>query len=178
MHSITGNSPNSAQWDSDPGTLPQHNVGDDYQVSFDKPGVYGFQCKIHSLVRGTITVSNTPGDPEAEPDPVPKNNVDLVKPKMRSVRLPYKFGRSGASMHYNMSERGQLVAEYYRYSDKGKPRYVGYAKYKSYVGYNRARIGARKPHFKPRRGHYMVELRVTDESNNTSKVKRREFRVW
>ena len=76
MHSITGQPPNATQWDSDPGTLPQHSIGDDYQITFDKPGVYRFQCKIHSLVRGTVTVSDTPGNPEAEPDPVPKSNVD------------------------------------------------------------------------------------------------------
>ena len=54
MHSITGQPPNATQWDSDPGTLPQHNIGDDYQLSFDQPGIYHFQCKIHSLVAGTV----------------------------------------------------------------------------------------------------------------------------
>ena len=87
MHSVTGQPPNATQWDSDPGTLPQHNIGDDYQIDFDKPGVYSFQCKIHSLVRGTVTVSNTPGNPEAEPDPVPKSNVDLKKPVLRDARI-------------------------------------------------------------------------------------------
>lgn len=178
MHSITGDSPNAKQWDSDPGTLPQHRIGDDYQVSFTQPGVYSFQCKIHSLVRGDVTVSNTPGDPESEPDPIPKSNVDLVKPEMRAITLAPKFGRNGSSMKYSIAERGNLDVEYYRYSSKDQKQFAGYAKYKSYVGYNRARIGVRKPHFKPKAGRYLIKMRVTDESNNTSKVKKRRFRVF
>ena len=178
MHSITGQPPNATQWDSDPGTLPQHDIGDNFQLSFDKPGVYRFQCKIHSLVRGTVTVSDTPGNPDAEPDPVPKSNVDTKPPKMRNLSLPAKFGPRGAPLKYSLNERGKLDAEYYRLSRKGKKRFAGYATYKSYVGYNRARIGKRKPHFKPKPGRYLVELRVTDESNNSSKAKKRHFRIW
>jgi len=178
MHSVTGQPPNATQWDSDPGTLPQHDIGDDFELSFDKPGVYRFQCKIHSLVRGTVTVSNTPGNPDAEPDPVPKSNVDTKPPKLRKLSLAAKFGPRGAPLKYSLNERGKLDAEYYRLSRKGKKRFAGYATYKSYVGYNRARIGARKPHFKPKPGRYLVELRVTDESNNSSKAKKRHFRIW
>ena len=178
MHSITGQPPNATQWDSDPGTLPQHSIGDDYELTFDKPGVYRFQCKIHSLVRGTVTVSDTPGNPEAEPDPVPKSNVDRTAPKMRGVKLPVKFGKRGGPLQYSLNEPAKLDVEYYRFSNKGKRRFAGYAKYKGYVGYNRARIGKRKPHFKPKPGRYLVEMRVTDESNNSSKAKTRHFRIW
>ncbi len=179
MHSITGVSDNAKGWDSDPGTLPRHDVGDNFQLSFDKPGVYRFQCKIHSLVRGTVTVSGAPGNPDAEPDPVPKSNVDLKPPKLRQVRLPYRFGPRGAALKYSLNEAGKLDLEYYRYSNRGRLRYAGYATYKSHVGYNSARIGKRKPHFTPRRGsRYVVKLRVTDASSNASKTKQRHFRIW
>ncbi|MCB0876391.1 MAG: hypothetical protein KDB46_09365 [Solirubrobacterales bacterium] len=178
MHSITGQPPNASQWDSDPGSLPTHNIGDNYQLTFDQPGIYHFQCKIHSLVRGTVVVSNTPGDPESEPDPVPKSNVDLKAPKMRKLSLARKFGPSGSPLRYSLDEAGKLDVEYYRLSRKGKKRYAGYATYKAYVGYNRARIGKRKPHFKPKRGRYLVELRVTDKSQNVSKAKKKRFRIW
>ncbi|GIK76354.1 MAG: hypothetical protein BroJett022_00440 [Actinomycetes bacterium] len=178
MHSITGQPPNATQWDSDPGSLPSHNVGDSYQVSFDDPGVYEFQCKIHSLVRGTVTVSGTPGDPVSEPDPVPKSNVDLKPPKMRRIALPRKFGPRGAPLTYSMNERGKLDVEYYRYGRGGRPRFAGYATYKAHVGFNNARIGKRKPHFKPRPGRYLVELRVSDQQHNTAKAKKRGFRIW
>jgi len=178
MHSVTGQPPNASQWDSDPGSLPKHNIGDNYQLSFDQPGIYHFQCKIHSLVRGTVVVSNTPGDPSSEPDPVPKSNVDLKAPRMRKLELARKFGPSGSPLRYSLDEAGKLDVEYYRYSRKGKKRYAGYATYKAYVGYNRARIGKRKPHFKPKPGRYLVELRVTDKSNNVSKPKKKRFRIW
>lgn len=178
IHSVTGQPPNATKWDSDPGTLPRHLVGDKYEVTFDQPGTYSFHCKIHSLVRGTVTVSDTPGDPDSEPDPVPKSNVDLKAPKMRNVSLPRKFGKSGAPLRYSLGEPGKLEVEYYRISRKGKKRFAGYATYKAYVGYNRARIGKRKPNFVPKRGRYVAEFRVTDQANNTSKPKRRSFRIW
>ena len=177
LHSVTGVSPNARGIDSDPGSLPTRNVGDDFQLTFDEPGAYSFQCKLHSLVRGTITVSNTPGDPVTEPDPVPKNNVDLKKPTIRDARIAPKFGTRGSALNYSLNEKGKLDVEYYRY-EKGKPKFAGYAIYKAYIGYNRARIGVRKPHFKPKPGRYMIELRATDESNNTSRVERLKFRIW
>lgn len=177
MHSITGQPPNATRWDSDPGSLPKHDIGDDYAITFDQPGTYNFQCKIHSLVSGEVTVSNTPGDPETEPDPIPKSKVDLKPPKMRRITLPRKFGPRGAPLTYSMNERGKLSVEYYRYR-KGKKRFAGYATYKAHVGFNNARIGKRKPHFKPQPGRYLVELRVTDAAHNTSKAKKRRFRIW
>jgi plastocyanin len=178
MHSVTGQPPNASQWDSDPGSLPQHNIGDNYQLTFDQPGIYHFQCKIHSLVAGTVVVSNNPGDPDTEPDPVPKSNVDLKAPKMRGLELAKKFGPDGSPLRYSLNEAGKLDVEYYRLSRKGKERFAGWATYKAYVGYNRARIGERKPHFKPKSGRYVAKFRVMDKSNNTSKAKQRSFRLW
>ncbi len=97
---------------------------------------------------------------------------------MRNLELARKFGRSGSPLRYSLNEGGKLVVEYFRLSRKGKERFAGYATYKSYVGYNRARIGERKPHFKPKPGRYVAEFRVTDKSNNTSKAKKRSFRIW
>jgi plastocyanin len=188
LHSVTGTSANAKQWDSDPGTLPDHFVGDDYQVSFDQPGTYTFQCKLHSLVRGTITVTEPPGDSESEPDPIPKNNVDTKKPIMRDLYVTPKFGKKGAALKYSLSEKAKVDVEYYRFKKgkkakkgkggkKAKKKYAGYAVYKSYVGYNKARIGIRKPHFKPKPGRYMIEVRATDENNNTAKAQRLRFRI-
>ncbi|MFN8111799.1 MAG: plastocyanin/azurin family copper-binding protein [Solirubrobacterales bacterium] len=178
MHSVTGQPPNAKQWDSDPGSLPRHDIGDNYQITFDQPGIYHFQCKIHSLVSGTVVVSNTPGDPETEPDSVPKSNVDLKPPKLRGLQLATKFGPDGSPARYSLNESGKLDVEYYRLNRKGKGRFAGWATYKAYVGYNRARIGKRKPHFTPKPGRYVAEFRVTDKAHNTSKAKKRSFRIW
>ena len=97
---------------------------------------------------------------------------------LRDARVPAKFGPRGAPLQYSISEHGKLDVEYYRYKGKGKPKFAGYATYKAHVGYNRARVGERKPHFKPKRGRYMIELRATDNAHNTSKVQRLRFRIW
>ena len=65
MHSVTGTSPNDLGLDSDPGNdQPRHNVGSSFQLSFNTPGTYTFQCKLHSAVHGEVIVSSTPGRPE------------------------------------------------------------------------------------------------------------------
>ena len=178
MHSVTGQPPNATQWDSDPGTLPQHNIGDDYQVDVRQARRLQLPVQDPFAGPGHVAVSNTPGDPDSEPDPVPKSNVDLKKPVLRDARVPAKFGPRGAPLQYSLSEHGKLDVEYYRYKGKGKPKFAGYATYKAHVGYNRARVGERKPHFKPKRGRYMIELRATDNAHNTSKVQRLRFRIW
>ena len=72
VHSVTGDSPNAAGLDSDPQTsLPHHQIGDSFQLSFDSPGTYAFACKLHSTVRGTVTVSATPGRPDRRARPGP-----------------------------------------------------------------------------------------------------------
>ena len=102
----------------------------------------------------------------------------MKAPKVRGLELAKKFGPSGSPLRYSLNEGGKLDVEYFRLSRKGKERFAGWATYKAYVGYNRARIGKRKPHFKPKPGRYLVELRVRDESNNSSKAKKRHFRIW
>ena len=98
MHSVTGESPNALGIDSDPGIdLPQHRIGDSFQLAFETPGTYELVCKLHSTVRGTVTVSDTPGDPAAEPDPVPASQVDLKAPRIRELSLADRSlrGRGG-----------------------------------------------------------------------------------
>ena len=97
MHSVTGTSANDAGWDSDPNSgTPDHNIGDRFELTFSSPGTYTFQCKLHSTVRGTVQVSATPGDPDAEPDPIPRSNVDLIAPHVDGVGLKSRsFGKRG-----------------------------------------------------------------------------------
>lgn len=122
MHSVTGISDNAKGIDTDPSSrLPSHDLGDTFQYTFNRPGTYRFQCKLHTLVGGSVTVSNRPGDPISEPDPVPKINVDRSKPVLSDVRLASKrFGRKGASMRFSLNDRGKLDAEYFRYEPKRK----------------------------------------------------------
>lgn len=179
-HSVTGISPNALGLDSDPGTdAPSHQPGDSFTLQFDQPGVYLFQCKLHSAVRGEVIVSSTPGDPDSDPGPQPPINVDIRRPTLGGVRLARQRtrGTRGIPFGANVSERGSLDAEYYRFNSKGKRRYNGYRVWSTFIGVNNLRLGARWRHFRARPGRYEVVLRATDEANNTSRPVRKRFRI-
>ena len=179
MHSITGTSPNSLGVDSDPGvSQPDHRIGDTFQTSFDQPGVYSFHCKLHTTVKGTVTVTADPGDPASEPDPVPQSKVDRSAPKLRDVRLGSpKFGRRGTSLRFSIGETSKVSADYYRYDADGKRRFTGYATWPAHIGFNGVRIANKRKHFNPRPGSYLAVLRATDEANNVSATKRVRFLI-
>ena len=179
MHSVTGTSDNDRGLDSDPDTTqPNHRIGDDYQLAFDDPGVYLFQCKLHSTVRGTITVSASPGDPASEPDPVPKSKVDLRPPRLTGLRLgSHTLGRRGTNMTFSLGDRGKLDADFYRYDRRGHRHFAGYASWKAHVGLNGVRFGDRRKHFRPRPGSYLAVVRASDRSRNTAEPRRLHFRI-
>lgn len=179
MHSITGISPNDLGVDTDPGTnQPHHQIGDSYQLTFNQPGTFQFHCKLHSTVRGQVVVDPIPGDPNTEPDPVPKSNVDLKPPRIRDLRLAARtVGRRGTNLSYALGEEGKLSADYYRYDAKGHRHYAGYATWPGHVGYNGVRFGAHRKHFRPRPGGYLAILRATDDASNTSKPRRLHFSI-
>jgi plastocyanin len=179
VHSVTGDSPNDAGVDSDPGNpLPNHPVGDSFQVSFSEPGIYQFRCKLHSSVRGTVTVSAAPGDATTEPDPVPPNRVDLKGPKVRKLRLDDReFSGRGTKAHFTLGEKAKLDADYFALGPHGKRTYVGFGKWKGYLGLNTIRFGNRTSHFAAKPGRYVAELRATDRASNVSKPRDIRFEV-
>jgi plastocyanin len=179
VHSVTGDSPNDAGIDSDPGNpLPDHPVGDSFQVSFDQPGIYQFRCKLHSTVRGTVTVSAAPGDSQTEPDPVPPNRVDLKAPKVRKFRLDdSQFSGRGTKAHFSLGEKAKLDADYFLLGPDGKRTYAGFGKWQGYLGLNTIRFGHRDNHFHPKPGRYVAELRATDRASNVSKPRDIRFEI-
>jgi plastocyanin len=179
-HSVTGISANDLQWDSDPGTdAPAHRAGDSYTLQFDQPGEYYFQCKLHAAVRGEVIVSAVPGNPSSDPGPQPPLNLDLKPPALGSVSMPKQQtdGRAGLDFSVQMSERGSLDAEYYRFSSKGKRVFNGFETWRAFIGINHLRLGARSKHFRARPGRYLAVLRATDEAANESKPLRRRFAI-
>lgn len=179
VHSVTGTSDNARGLDSDPNNnLPNHPVGDSFELSFDQPGVYSFQCKLHSTVRGTVTVSGDPGDPGAEPDPVPANRVDLQPPRIRRLSLPAaRLPGTGGQLHFWLGERAKVDADYYRVGPGGEREFAGWGKWSGYVGLNEIRFGGRAKHFDARPGRYVAELRATDRDNNVSDPRRLRFEI-
>ncbi len=179
MHSVTGDSPNAFGIDSDKGIgLPNHTIGDSFQQSFDAPGTYNLVCKLHSTVRGTVTVSDTPGDPASEPDPVPPSRVDLKAPRMRGIALATNPIRGrGGQLHFDLGERAEVDADYYRLGSGGRRQFAGWAKWSAYVGLNEVRFGGRGKHFRAAPGRYVAELRATDRDQNTSDPRPVRFEI-
>jgi plastocyanin len=179
-HSITGISANDLQWDSDPGTdAPSHQAGDSYTLQFNQPGVYLFQCKLHASVRGEVIVSQTPGNPNSDPGPQPPLNVDVKPPTLGGLALKsQRFkGSKGIALSAQISDRGVLDAEYYRFNSKGKRVYNGYKTWNTFIGVNHVKLGARWKHFRAKPGRYEVVLRATDTANNVSKPVKKRFEI-
>lgn len=179
-HSVTGISENDLGWDSDPSTdAPSHQPGDSFTIQFNTPGTYLFQCKLHSVVRGEVIVSETPGDPNSDPGPQAPLNVDVTPPTLGGVSLKHRAwkGTKGIATQANISERGTLDGEYYRFNSKGKRVYNGYKVWKAFIGVNHFKLGARWKHFRAKPGSYEVVLRATDTSENVSKVIRKRFQI-
>jgi plastocyanin len=177
-HSVTGISANDLQWDSDPGTdAPAHRAGDTFTLQFTEPGEYFFQCKLHAAVRGEVIVSDVPGDPNGDPGPQPPLNLDLKPPTLGSVSMPKQRtgGRGGLGFSVQISERGSLDAEYYRFNSKGRRVYNGFDRWQAFIGINYLRLGGRGKHFRARPGRYLAVLRATDEAANESKSLRLRF---
>ena len=179
LHSVTGDAPGSFGLDSDAGrNIPDHPVGDSFSLSFASPGTYSFSCKLHSSVRGTVTVSGTPGDPTTEPDPVPQSLVDLRAPRLRKLRLDSATlrGRVGGELRFALGERAKITADYYL-RDRGHRRFAGWAKWRGHVGENQIRFGAGGENFDAEPGRYIAVLRATDRSNNESRSRQVRFRI-
>lgn len=180
MHSITGVAPDAAGIDSDPQTnQPRHAIGDSFQLDFDQPGTFEFQCKLHSTVRGTVEVSNKPGNPTAEPDPVPKSKVDLKSPNLRDARLDSTiFGRGGTKLRYSINERARITIEYFRFARTGRKRFAGYAQHGAgYIGFNQLRFGNRRKNFKARPGRYLAKVVAIDPAANRTRPAKLSFRI-
>lgn len=180
MHSVTGQEPNATQWDSDPdSSMPQHDLGDTYRLTFNHPGSYLFVCKMHSSVRGTVTVSNNPGDPDSDPGPQDPLKLDMESPLIERVRLDHlRLGwrGKGTALNFEIGEPGLASIDYYQRIKRGKgkkakvvKRFRGYTESKVHVGNNRIRFAARSKTFKPKPGKYVAYFRVDDLSWNASR---------
>jgi hypothetical protein len=129
-------------------------------------------------VRGTITVSDTQGDPTTEPDPIPVSQVDLKAPKVRDLRLDEKqFPGRGTKAHFSLGEKAKLDADYFLLGRGGKRTYAGFGKWKGYVGLNTIRFGNRNKHFPAKPGRYVAELRATDHESNVAKPRQIHFEI-
>lgn len=179
MHSVTGISANDAGDDSDPNnSQPDHKLGSHFQLSFSQPGVYEFQCKLHPVVRGEVIVSDTPGNPLDDPDPVPKLNVLLIRPTLTQIFLSSpRVTRAGTTLNLSLDDPSVVDAEIWHVAHGHRSTYAGWARWRAHIGYNYLPFGGRSRHFRPAPGRYVAFLQATDLFSNTSRIRRVTFTV-
>jgi plastocyanin len=181
MHSVTGVSDNDIGEDSDPDTSqPDHRVGDHFALSFTRPGVYQFRCKLHPVVHGEVVVSSVPGDPSDDPDPIPKPNVELARPTLNDFFLgTRRFSTRGTVLHFALDDPSSIDAEIWHADARG--RRAGYAGWQAWhgahIGFNELPFATRGRHFRPRPGRYVAYVQATDLYNNVSRTRTLRFQI-
>jgi plastocyanin len=177
-HSVTGTSTNDLADDSDPGRLPNHSVGSTFRLTFSQPGVYEFQCKLHPVVHGEVIVSDTPGNPLDDPDPVPKPNVLLTRPTLTQVFLARpRFPTAGTTLSLALDDPSLIDGEIWHMAHGHRSTYAGWARWRAHIGYNYLPFGGRSEHFRPAPGRYVAFLQATDLFNNASRIQRVPFTI-
>lgn len=186
QHSVTGQPDNATQWNSDPGPVNPHPLGDTFSVTFDQPGTYLFVCKLHSSVRGTVTVSDTPGDPNSDPGPQAPLALDFEAPDFSSVYLNNTVlgpKGKGTALNFAINERGTVSADYYKLVRKKKKKkktvrvYAGFDEWSNHIGYNAVLFGNRDEKFKAKPGKYVAVVTATDESINAAPPVKLKFEI-
>jgi plastocyanin len=179
MHSVTGISADDLTLDSDPNThQPEHRIGDHFSLTFDQPGVYEFQCKLHPVVHGEVIVSATPGDPNEDPDPIPPLSVNLMRPTLDDIALaPRHFSLGGTTLHYALDDSSLIDAEIWHVSHGHRTTYAGWEQWRGHIGFNEARFASRRPHFRPRPGRYVAYLTPTDLFGNVGRTRAVRFTI-
>jgi len=184
QHSVTGQPPNATQWDSDPGSVNGHPLGDSFTVKFDQPGSYLFFCRLHTSVRGTVVVNNVPGDPNSDPGPQAPLNFDLEPPFVDGIKLgSTTLGPRGVgtTLEFATNERGNADADYYKLVKRGKKtvkRFAGYATWDDlFIGINKVAFAAKSKTFKAKPGKYEAQFRVSDQRFNTTQPLTLQFQI-
>jgi plastocyanin len=179
MHSVTGISADDLTLDSDPNASePHHRLGDKFRLTFNQPGVYEFQCKLHPVVRGEVIVSSTLGNPAEDPDPVPRPNVDLMRPTVNGISpVPRRFSTGGTTLHFALDDASVVDAEIWHVSHGHRDAYAGWQQWRGHIGFNEVRFASRRRHFKPRPGRYIAFLTPTDLFHNVGATKTLHFKI-
>lgn len=167
QHSISGLSANAKGLDSDPKGVRTHAPGDRFKLTFSEPGVYEFHCKLHALVRGDVTVTDTPGTGAASPDPDPRVTQDFDAPELTDAR----WSRSrmpaggGAELRYTLDEPARVTFDVMEVR-RGRDRLRGTKRFRGHIGWNTWEFGGALRHRRLEPGRYRALLVGADAGNN------------
>lgn len=148
---------------------------------FSTPGVYRFVCEAHvSTMYGTVTVTDTSGEPPPPPPPPPPGEqpwandqpgpskferVDERRPRLTRVRL--RHVRNGARVRFRISERARVRVRFKLAGITVESKRRTYRR-----GRHRMTIRNRRMH-----GRYRVEVVARDLAGNRSRTVKRRIRL-
>ena len=102
-HSVTADPGQEMSFDSDPGGSPSHAIGDGFSVTFDKVGTFTYACKVHSFMKGTITVNPLPGDPGG-------GAPAATAPSVSGLKATPARARRATTLRFKLSVRADINA--------------------------------------------------------------------
>jgi plastocyanin len=155
-HSVTADAGQAMSFDSDPGKSGAeivHPPGDGYGVSFTQVGTFHYHCKVHSFMKGTITVQAVPGGTTTASAPQ-LTNVS-VKPK----RFCTRCAKPGTTIRYTLDVPASMRAQLRRHG-----RTVKEIDFASPPGPGSQRLKFRKL----RSGKYVLRLVAVDNVSGKS----------
>lgn len=109
-HSVTADPGQAEQFDSDPGRDPatiNHARGASFAVRLTRPGTYGYHCKVHPSMRGSITVVQVPTG-----DTAPPQLFDVgVRPASVCARRKRGCRTTSVRLRLQLSEDADVIVE-------------------------------------------------------------------
>jgi plastocyanin len=99
-HSTTSDAGQSESWESDPGiAMPVHTVGDTFSHTFNATGQFGYFCRVHPYMRGTIRVTAAgqpaPGGGQPQPQQPTADTtapvIGMPRVSVRRRRVPFRL---------------------------------------------------------------------------------------
>ena len=151
-HTTTSDGGQAESWESDPGEpTPVHTVGDQFAHTFQTPGDYGYFCRVHPYMRGTVRVGISSPPPAT---------ADTAAPAVSTPRVSVKRRRAT----FRLDEPADVVARLRGRTRKTLTR-AGKA------GSNVLRLPRMRP------GRYALTLRATDSAGNKSTPVQVKFSV-
>jgi plastocyanin len=159
-HSTTSDAGQAESWESDPGVAsPNHPVGDAFSHTFNATGSFGYSCRVHPSMRGTVRVT-APGQPQPPQPPQPP--ADAVAPVFASARVAVARRR----VSFTLDEAASVAAKLRGRKTKRTLTLAGKA------GTNVLKLPKRLS-----AGRYALTLIATDAAGNASAPLKLKFTV-
>ena len=160
-HTSTSDSGQAETWESDPGVLsPNHLPGDTFSHTFATAGQYGYFCRVHPYMRGTVRVGATSAPPPGGGEQPPP--ADTTAPRFGTPRVSVRRRR----VTFTLDEAAQVTGALRGPRTRRTLNLAGEA------GTNVLKLPKRL-----RAGRYSLKLTATDAAGNVARRAAPKFTV-